>query len=663
MDSVDKLADLNESTDLNYLKTIFDNYYQKEPSFHNNPYFIKLYQELNKIKDLSLVPEAQKNYFLALFSKGISKSTFPIENKTTIKKDLFLILELEQKILDPQTNDNDRINIIQKFIDIKAIPEVSTLSHLVNLNNYTLKGMIINNYAALINLSDFLNILLNRNADYEELRLLAIKAANLRQDLPQNLFEKIIQDSTEAKIIRLTSLDLHHSELNQKMLESLALNKKEDLDLRLISLRKLFLRSSIDPLFFANLLYEKNENIVLKKNLITIFKNRISLDVIRNYFLDKNIVNEEKYELLKLLTILFKNINKDGSLNMLFILMRDHKKARKLLLNSGIIANDTLKEILLSSITSASFKTETFEYLEKILTPEALQELVIEILPQENLPLSLKKHLIDLYPKNIPLDTIIKIIINPNIALNFRIDLIKKNKNLLLKNKKTKILNALFNNKEPLILINFILKNFYPYLDEGVVNDYLLDQDLNEQLKSLLLSLKKVAFFTPFSSYFSGILKSKNLTDSDLTFFRENFLNYFSPENIYTLLQNLINKKNLVELLKSLDLNSDLKLAFISFLFEKGKIAVADKILILKEFIDTLANDLLLKLLTSEETPIELKHIIITHKPKRPDLNLKGDLDFIILDKAEDQNIKKLIVEEYREYLSPDVILAFKKAL
>ncbi|MFA5878747.1 MAG: hypothetical protein WC860_01080 [Candidatus Margulisiibacteriota bacterium] len=661
MDSINTLLELNKASDLVYLKNILDTYYQKEPTFHNNSFFIKLYQKLSNIKDLTLVPEEQKNYFLTLFSKGLGKNISPIENKTIIKQDFFVFLELEQKLLDIKINTHEKISILQQFIDAKAIPETSTLSYLFNQKNYILKRIIIQNFASLIEFTNYLSILLNRNSEYEELRLIALKFANLRQDLPQEIFERIINDVSEPQIIRLTAIDLYHSVISQKTLDALVLNKDENLDLRLICLRKIFLRPTISPTFFATLFLDKNENLIIKKNLIIIFKNRIPLNILREYFLYSQINNAEKYELLKLLTDVFEKLNQDGSLDMLFILMREHKLGQKLLLKSNVITNETLKKILLDSVSTDNQKREAFEYLEKILTRDTLLPFILEILSTTLVPVNIKKYLIVTYQRDIPLEILVKIIANKHENLNLRIDIIKIIKNELIKKNKVNLLDCIFKNiEESIILINFILKNFYSYLDEKIVASYLLNQPLNEHLRNLLLSLKKVNFLTPSSYYFSKILKGKNLAVNDLTFFRDNFLDYFSAEDIFLLLHDSIKEKNCVTFIKSLTLPEALKSKFLYFIFEKSTLMDNIKLRLLQEFIISLPTDVLLKLLTAAQTSLDIKTMIIKNNPKRADLNLKGDLNFIILDKNELLSIKSLIVKEYYQFLSPDILKAFE---
>ncbi len=641
----------NDIKDLTELKQILEDIHQENADFHHNQAFQKLYQELKKISDFNDLPLVRRNYFLTLFSQGLSKMSVKQKNKIKINKDLNLIIDLENKLKNPQVTDTEKITILQKYKTIKAIPEIDTLNFLLQQNNKTIQKLILTEYASFIDLPNFLNIIHNRNKENEDIRILTIKKAGLRLDLTDSFYSELILDPTEdPEIIQLT-IDLYHSKIEQKVLIQFFLNKNNLLELRLQVLRKLPLRISGNEKFLTELLLDNNENIKIKTNLLLVFKHKIPIQYLRDYFLANNITNEEKFTLLKLVTDQFLEINKNNTLDMLFILMQEYQKGRKLLLESNKLNSDFLFNLLLKNEINQNVKEEIYHYYKEKFNDETFQNLAIELIKNPATALNLRKKILQDFAKIISLEIIIFIINNNEDNTDFRIELLQEYMNLIKREKYIYKLEKLFENQQqPLKLINLVLKYFYLELNEDLVARYLLNQELNNSLKKLLLSLKKVGFLKANSYYFQNILQQKKAL-VEIIFFRENFLNYFPPTEILILYKDDFQKKSVIEVIDHLSLNTKIKINLLKLLLFTDFINLNDKLLILKKTINNINNDEFLNIITSNTLPLAIKEQCLKAQPKRTDLNLNGALDFIVLDEQEDFKLRQLIKEEYGEFL------------
>lgn len=565
------------------------------------------------------------------------------------------LIQLEKQLL-ASISEEEKLHILSIFREKQAIPDPDILSKLLTETNHSrLKKNIILTFGTYIPRNYFLKLLEDKYLDLE-LHAIAIQVSGNRHDIPMHIFERIIQDRQEDIHNRILTLEIYNTVIDPHFFVNLISNKTESIKLRLLAIKKASIRFDIPIEFIETILNDPTEHLNLKKSFFISFKLRIPLDDIRRYLLNKSIPVEEKYEILKLIKDRYKELNTNGTLDMTLLLMKEYAKGRKLLLESKHISEMCIKQLLFDPTCADEFKIDILTYCATELSKKNYKLLFEELVKNTETPFLFRIQILTDFKQAISFETILMIIRNKDEIVDFRIAVMDRFKETIRNLKAEKHLEKIISDQdEPLLVKNYALKYFHKGFSEETVITFLLAQDIEKPtIQKLLLSLKNVHFLQPQSLFFKKVL-NRSITPETAQFLFDQFQEYFNGEQLYLIFLKLPKTLPLPDFIDSIN-STETKTRLTEYVLKDPRSLIDQKKYLLSHFWMDLSGLLLSNLMTDPDYPNEIKQFILTLMPKRLDINDGGELGFIFSDPDEPADLRLAIYQNYRDCLNDSMI-------
>ena len=519
-----------------------------------------------------------------------------LKAKLINQKNIFLLEKLEKKLMSNKTSNLEKMNTLTNIKQAHFTLKEETIKDLlIKPNSVNLKNYLLSCFADQISYQTYKDIIFfTRDQHLKELVVKLCPPAKI----PLSLLNKILLNKKEDSALKLLILSKYGHKINNTILQKILVTPAETKNIRLEAARKIASQTNLNLKFLLKIFFDQQTPINFKSELTKIFQIQFPHYVFRKYMLSTQIPLKDKYQILNILYSKLKDFNRDGTINMLFLIMQDYLNTPILILKSKALDLKFINKIIKIDTLNTKTKNYILETYPDLLTPQKLQKLLNLQIQNHKLPINYRTKMLLDFPQSNTLSQVFHLLKSIKEPLYFKIR--------LLINHYTEILNA----TDFCILENILLSPA---------------QDLKLKQKIIYLFYEKISNQTLFKW-----LLQKN---QDIN-------------SIYV--QNLISKI----------IKDPFRSQLITKLLTSKHYKTID--LILKTHLKKLPSFLLENLILDPDYPLYLKENILNQKSLKHNFNQNGILDIIFADPKENPALRLLIYKHCAQYLTPNIIQQVK---